>query len=186
SVAETRGFVRSTILSDPIRELAGTLLQLRRLRREGFETGSWRHLGASSAMLALGEFDLTDAAELGRAVKRLDDHSFNMLANPLVKRFGAKLQDEALLPAHLARALDAIAEFEIIGFDDDLPAYRDLLAAYLERDLALGEPKPEDPEFGLVVSALAQCRPALELVSLDYEFYDRVRDAYERTTAQGV
>lgn len=172
-------FKRSIVLSDPFRDLAGRLLRARSLAAEEGVATTWRSLGQTALIRAFAGVDLGDSGAIGRALKRLKDEDFFALANPTLRKLTAKVPNEPLLTHHIGQALDGLADFDLVGFDDHLDDFLDGLEAVLGRG---GLPRGRDPspEIDKVTAALRSCRPARELVLLDEHLTSLARTAFEK------
>lgn len=179
-MVERMEYVRTALLIDPVWELAASFSLLRTIAHANPVSDDWRHLGRDSLVAQFKDVDLTNPAEINRALKQLGERDYTSLCNPLVRRFSAKLADEPIQPSHVPKALDAIADFEVIGFDDEFPAFQDLLSDHLDRDCSMIEHEQDTPEFAAIVEAVSRSRAAAEMLIHDFEFYEKVRTAYEK------
>lgn len=179
-MVERQQFVRTALLIDPVWELAASFSFLRTIAHANPGSDHWRNLGRDGLTAQFKDVDLTNPAEINRAVKQLGERDYAMLCNPLVRRFSAKLIDEPIQPLHVPKALDAIADFEVIGFDDEFPLFQELLSDHLDRDCSLIEHEQDTPEFAAIVEAVTRSRAATEMLIHDFAFYESVRTAYEK------
>ncbi len=179
-MVERQQFVRTALLIDPVWELAASFSFLRTIAHANPGSDHWRNLGRDGLTAQFKDVDLTNPAEINRAVKQLGERDYAMLCNPLVRRFSAKLIDEPIQPLHVPKALDAIADFEVIGFDDEFPLFQELLSDHLDRDCSLIEHEQDTPEFAAIVEAVTRSRAATEMLIHDFAFYENVRTAYEK------
>lgn len=183
---KTREFRRCILLCEPRREIAARLLRAKTLAAEGGPPDGWKTLGQRRLIDAVGDADLTDAASLGRALKRLSDSDFFALANPTIRKLVAKTHDAGLDKHHVGLALDSLAEFDVVGFGDRISVYAEGLEALLGCE---GLPRGADedpPEMKAILAALASCRPAAELVNLDTALYDLASAAFEKANAEAA
>lgn len=178
-MVERQEYIRTALLIDPVWELAASLSVLRTIAHTNPVSENWRNLGRDSLVAQFKDVDLTSPGEINRAIKQLGEHDYTMLCNPLVRRFSAKLIDEPIQPSHVPKALDAIADFEVIGFDDEFEAFREHLSDHLDRDCSMIEHEQATPQFAAIVEAVSRARSATEMLVHDFEFYEKVRGAYE-------
>ncbi len=178
-MVERQDYVRTALLIDPVWELAASFSFLRTIAHANPVSDNWRNLGRDGLVAQFKDVDLTHPGEINRAIKQLSEHDYAMLCNPLVRRFSAKLIDEPIQPSHVPKALDAIADFEVIGFDDEFPVFQELLSDHLDRDCSTMEHEQDTPEFAAIVEAVSRSRAATEMLIHDFEFYEKVRTAYE-------
>lgn len=176
---------RSILLSDAFRDLAGRLIRARSLGEESGALTSWRGLGQAAYLQAFADADLGDPGSIGRALKRLSDEDFFALANPTVRKLTTSVPNEPLKPHHIGQALDALAEFDLVGFDDHLDDFFDGIEALLGRGGLVRTVDPQ-PELDAVTATLRSCRPARELVLLDEHLGYLARSAFEKVHEESV
>lgn len=179
SLAWGQGFSRTILLSDPARELAARLMRAKSLGTELEGERGWRGLGQEPLIAALAGVDLGDPAALGRALRKLDDEQFFALGNLTTRKLVAKGYDAPMEKHHVGLALDSLAAFDLVGFEDDLDAYVDGLEAMLGRTGLPRDTVPGPSELPRVMEALAQCRPAADLLELDEVVYGQARAAFD-------
>jgi hypothetical protein len=130
-------------------------------------------------MQAVSGVDLSDPGAIGRALKRLSDDDFFALANPTVRKLSVKVVNEPLQSHHVGQALDSLASFDLVGFEDHLDDFFDGLEALLGRG-GLARAPQALPELDQITAALRMCRPARELVLLDEHLTLLARGAFEK------
>jgi hypothetical protein len=182
SLAWGQGFSRTILLSHPARELAARLMRAKSLGAEFEGQRGWRGLGQDPLIEVLDGVDLGDPTSLGRALRKLDDEQFFALGNSTTRKLVAKTYDAPLEKHHVGLALDSLAAFDLVGFEDDLDAYVDGLESMLGRGGLPRDTVPGPPELSRVMEALAQCRPAGDLLELDGVVYSQARAAFDLAT----
>ena len=177
-----REYKTAVLLPDPVRELADKLLLLKQLS-EFLDSGeSWKQLGQHELTEALGGVDLTNPADLKRALMSLDDDNFLLLANPTTRKLTANTRQQPIEPHHVPQALSALASFDVVGAEPELDAF---LAGLEEicgvRDL----PAPSPPSDGVaeVMAALRRCPALPDFVSFDEAVYNITLDALRSAPA---
>lgn len=177
SYLRSKEFYRSILLSNPYREIAGRLVRLQMLAFDASEQGSWKGMGQAALVEAFGKADLRNPAALTRAFKGLSDEAFFSLADPTTRKLVATNAEEPMQDHHIGAALDSLAEFEVVGFDDDLDGFVSNAEALLG-GATLPRLRMEDPPgFQGVLDAVAACRPVRELVRLDMAVYELAHHA---------
>lgn len=180
------GFRRSVLLCDPNRVFAAALLHLRRLGRFGGAEGGWRSLGRRGPIAAFAECDLTDPAAIGRALLRLSTDDARLLADPLTRMLSARSRDESLDDFHLGTALENLAGFEVIGFDDQEGSFVDEVCGLAGCTRAAAGARPLDPaDFAAVTVAVAHCEIAQEYLQFDAALRSEAREAIARAATVG-
>lgn len=177
---QAQDYRRAIVLSDPRRELAARLIRLKSLAAEPASRTGWRALGQGSILEVFEGLDITDATSLGKAFRRLDDAQFFALADPTLRKLVAKTGDAPLDKHHVGMALDSLAGFDVLGFDDRLDLFAEGLEALVDREGLPRDPLPSPPELPAVMEALGECRPAAELLSLDEALHMLARDAFDK------
>lgn len=184
-VLQRHDYKRSILLSDPFRDLACRLLRARMLASEEGAATTWRGLGQAALIQAFRDVDLTDGVAIGRALKRLGDEDFFALANPTVRKLATKVPNERLQAHHVGQALDSLAMFDLVGFDDQFETFLEGLEALSGRAGLIRNPD-HPPELAAVMAALRGCRPARELVLLDEHLTYLALTAFEKVQEESV
>ena len=170
-------FLRCVLFSDPLREIASRLLLAKALGGAKDETAAWRTLGMADLIEAVDGIALDDSRAVSKALGRMSDESFYALANPTTRKLVAKLPEDRLTLQHLGGAFDSLAEFDIIGFDDDLDSYRAQLGTLLDLDAFGSGPEADPPDLAGVMTALETVAIAQELVDLDRSLVATAKNA---------
>jgi hypothetical protein len=177
---EAGAYDRVVLLCDPLRELAGRLIRAKALAAEETDAATWRRLGQGALIETVADVDLTDAAALARALRRMPDEDFFALGNPTLRKLVAKLPNAPLDKHHVGSGLDSLAGFAVVGFEDEFERFVEDLEALVGRDSLPRERLPGPPELAPVMEALRSCRPAEELLQLDEALYALARGAFEK------
>jgi hypothetical protein len=173
---------RAILLCDPYRELAARILRYRDLAAGGSgASAGWRALGQERLVRAFEGVNPARPRSLGRALTRLADEDFLALANPTTRLLSVRGPGEFLDERHAEAALDSLASFDVIGFDDDLFSYLDALQALTGRRDLLRQRHPEPEDLVVAAHALSQTPSAEDLVRLDSLVMRLARDALART-----
>jgi hypothetical protein len=172
-----RAFRRSVLLGDPNRELAARLLQLQALGRAGGGDGGWRSLGQPDLAAALSDADLRDPDVLEARLRTIPEETLIRLDNPTTRQFIARAPDVPIAEDVVAIALGALAEFDVVGFTDDLDAFVwDIEALLGRRGLSRAEAEGP-PDLDAVTYAVSAGNTAQALVRLDIMLLDLARQA---------
>lgn len=176
------GFRRSILLCDPTRALAARLLRAKEISRHGGARSGWRHLGMAEIVEGVATLDLTDANAVSRALERLSDDAVLTLSDPLVRRLAVRDSQDAVRDEHVGVALDSLASFDVIGFDDDLPTFVGSLEMLFGRRLP-GLDANGSPGLQAVADALDRSGPAIELGQLDRALVATTREALAQASS---
>jgi hypothetical protein len=131
------------------------------------------------------EADLADAGSLARAIRNVSDEDVATLSDPTLRKLVAKQHDEPLQDHHVGAALDSLAEFDLVGLDDQIDGFVTGLEALLGVEGLPRDPLSDPPEVTAVMAALRKCRPVRDLVRLDEALLGLVRNAIERADGPG-
>lgn len=172
------GFRRSILLGDPGRALAARLIGVKDLSRQEGARAGWRSLGRAALIESFSNIDLTDAGALTRAFLRLPDEAILTLADPLTRQLAGRDAQDALRDEHVGTALDSLASFDAIGFDDDRSAFLRTVESMLGPGVNLGSEPADPPGLFAVAAALELCSPASDLVQLDQTVVATAREAF--------
>lgn len=171
------GFQCSILLGDPLRTLAATLLRLQAQARDFPGPERWRRLGRERLVDQFATVDLSDRASLADGLDRLGVEALRSLADPVTRLLSATDPQQALGDSDVGTALERLAAFDLIGFEEDAETF----AADLDRLLADGRSTDlridMRDDLAPVVEALATCGPAAGLVALDQDLVAAARDA---------
>lgn len=170
-------YVKCILFSEPLREVASRLMLAKALVSVQEEGGTWRTLGMDDLIEVVRDVDLTDPKPLSRALNKMSDETFYALANPTTRKLVARLPTEKLGGQHMGSALDTLADFQVIGFDDALDDYRRSLAETLDLDVFGPLHDEEPPGLSAVMAALQLCAISNELVDLDRALRDTAKSA---------
>lgn len=171
------GFRRSVRLGDPHRALASRLLRFKELSRQEGSRGGWRSLGRGELVAGFADVDLENSVALTRAFGRLSDEAVFHLADPLTRQLAGRDAQDALREEHVGAALDSLAGFDVIGFDEDRGAFVRMLGGLLGSRVRLGPEAADMPDLRSVAAALEACGPALDLIQLDLSVVRSAREA---------
>lgn len=175
----TPAFVKCVLLSDPLREVASRLMLAKALAAVREEGATWRTLGMDDLIDVVVEADLTDPRALARALNKMSDETFYALANPTTRKLVSKLHTDKIGAQHLGSALDTLADFQVIGFDDALDTYRRDLTERLDLDAFPPATESEPAGLAAVMATLRLCAISDELVDLDRAVLDTARSAFQ-------
>lgn len=179
-IMRANAFKRTILLSDPYRELASRLVQLKALARAGGAEGGWKGLGRPGLIAEFAEVDIRDPGALARAMRNLSPESFTLLANPTMRQIVANTAEESIDDHMVAVALGMLAEFDVIGFDDDLETFVWQLEALIGAEGMPRQAADTPPDLEATLAAVKACRPVQELIRLDLALFDLARQAAER------
>lgn len=168
-----------TLIRDPYAELAERLLTLKHVRKFGDELLGARDMIAYDAAIDFAQGIESDDRVLRRAFRTMPKAAIANFANPLTRQLTVSSADEPPPKGAIARALDALSSFAIVG----LREYQHLFIEELEA--LLGAPPGTLPvirEFPSVgeLAAHLQCVPEAELlIEQDLEIYHTAKSALE-------
>ncbi len=169
------GFKRLIVLRDPFHELAERLLVLRNLPNGGNAV-----LGARDVAVFQGAIDFLhetgsfDARFCRNFTKWAPPAVLKALSNPVVRQLSTADDAEPGRDA-LAVALQALADFDVVGVRDDGEAFRHAAGELL------GCPAPAMREYSRVVELGERLRAhgrADTILDKDLELYDGVKQAF--------
>jgi hypothetical protein len=136
-----KGFMRAALLREPHEELAERLYFLNFLVKEGApESYAAYTTGARSLLDFARELPFNDQKALTAAFRMTSEQQRRELMSPMTKVFGCDI-DEAPRAGNVSRALDCLADFEVVGTRERYGVFRDLLAGAMGRNI-LGEEEP--------------------------------------------
>lgn len=178
------GYHCSVLLSDPLREIAGRLIQIQMLAANDAGQG-WRRMGQGDLIEAFRGVDLRRPAALAGAFRKLSDEAFFSLADPTTRKLVSMTPQDPVEDHHVAAALDTLAEFDIIGFDSDLNRFVEHFESLFGNATLSRERNDDPPDFDDVLAAVSACRPVRELIRLDTAVFEMARFASAKASAAG-
>ncbi|MBV9077658.1 MAG: hypothetical protein JO048_09250 [Methylobacteriaceae bacterium] len=173
-------FRRVTLLSEPYREPASRILRIRALAEHATPGAAWRRLGQGPLIDALARVDLGSRRALDRALARLTDEARLLLADPVTRLLAARIPGEILDERHAQIALERLAGFDLVGFDDDLSTFLSGLEGLIGAPGALRQRPRDPPELVELSALLATCPAAEPLLRLDTRVLSLAREALGR------
>jgi hypothetical protein len=136
-----KGYMRAALLRNPHEELAERLYFLNFLVKEGTpESYSAYTTGVKSLLDFARDLPFNDQKALTTAFRTTTEQQRRELMSPMTKVFGCDL-DETPKPANVSRALDCLADFEIVGTREHYDLFKDLLAGAMGTNI-LGDEEP--------------------------------------------
>jgi hypothetical protein len=180
SFIRSNELLRTIVLGNPYRELAARLLRLKSLHRAGASNGGWRSLGQETLVADFAEIEIRDSGALARGLRTITPESYYLLSNPTIRQLVAHAADESIGDHMVAVALGMLADFDVVGFDDDLDTFAWHIEARIGAEGMTREPAMDPPGLDEVLAAVMGCRPAQELVRLDLALNDLARQATVR------
>ncbi len=137
------GFRLGVLVRDPAAELYDRLVSIAAGRPEAGEIAE----PAVAARIAaeLRGVDLESAAEIADALGRLDGEALERLSDPLTRQLTAAVASEPLGPGAARDALNALADFDVVGVEGDVRGWLESCAAALEQELPFHVPPEAGP-----------------------------------------
>lgn len=171
--------VKTTVVfDDPYRLLARQILWLRSaadLLED--DARRWRVARYESAIRCASALSLGDDKALKRQLGRLDDETFDLLSNPVVRQFGSDSEEGQLATEHYISAVDEVSRLTVVGHASYFPAYPPSLSALIGIDIGeITPPEPRSEEEDLAL-LLRQVPTAQTLIEYDLDLVDTVEQA---------
>ena len=168
-----------TILHEPYVELAERLLTLRHVRNFGEE-----FLGARDLMTYAPAIDFARALEpshasLRRAFASISKPTIAVLTDPVTRQLTAASMEEPAPKGGVARALQSLSRFAVVGVREREDLFRETLEATLGMPAGM-LPRLTIPEAVYEMADVLRQTPEAELLlEKDLELYEAVRHAVE-------
>ncbi len=158
-----KGYLRMALLREPHEELAERLYFLNFLVKEGSADSSYA--GYTTGVKSLLEFaanlPFNDQKALTSAFRGTTELQRRELMSPMTKVFGCDV-DEMPKNANVSRALDALADFDVVGTRERFPLFKDLVTAAAGGANIFGD---EEPVFFQSVKTLAESLAKIGIVN---------------------
>jgi len=172
-----KGYLRVALLREPHEELAERLYFFNFLVREG-DAASFSDYttGVRSLLDFARDLPFNDLKALTGAFRATTEKQRRELMSPMTSVFGCDF-DEAPKHANVSRALDALADFDVVGTRERFPVFKDLLAGAVGANI-FGEEEPVVFQSVKTRAAnLAKFGIVNDLVADDLALYSFVDDA---------
>jgi len=165
-------FRKICVVQDPFVELAEMLLELQLGKVAQSQSLDMRdQLAFAACVDHFSEYDITDAADLRRALARMPDEVETALSCPLTRSLAAKSAEEHLSAGMVATAVESLASFDVIGIREDPDTYLQSLGELLAKVEGL-PPFEAAPSAAMVFAELLRSQPdAAALIDLDLDVY---------------
>lgn len=174
SIDET--FRRFCVLRDPYVELAHTIFTLKTDKASEAIFGLREQLSLEDCMTYFSDVDLRSEASLRSALSSMPANVEGELSNQMTRLLAARTADESSRTTHLAGALESLSLFDIVGLHEQPSTYLEPLQELTARPLVAEADKPPE-EVHQLAGILRKLPTAQELLDMDIEVYDTVRDA---------
>ncbi len=169
-----------TLLRDPFEELAERLLVFSHVKdapgRVFNERDALVFAPALTFAAQVGDFE---KADLSRSFKRATPDVLAVLSNPLTRQLTAATPDAPAEKGSVSKALRILAEFELVGIEDDEDTFLRALTELLgDADLVLPKAK-SSPRVTALAAQLRSLRLVRDLLENDRDVYRHVQAAHK-------
>jgi hypothetical protein len=174
-----RGFKTAILLRDPFEELAERLLILKwSATPQGMDAGAYLGQTVADAVHALREVDLESPRDLVAAFDSMDENAQRVVFNTTTRQLACAAADEPIEEYAVSRALDSLAELDIVGVRSDVRGFLDLCAAVLGVEQRIPDAALRVyPSVRGLADQLRQSPEAAERIALDVQLYDATLEA---------
>jgi hypothetical protein len=181
-----RGYTLAAMVRDPFEELAERLLLLKwATKPEGAAAPTVLGTSITSILPLMSEADLSTREGIAEVARALDSSNRDLLADPLTRQLTTLEPEEPTDRLAACSALDALAEFAVVGLREDVPGFVAMLGAVLEGDIPIATPEaPIYDSVGRLTALLMDTDEARALIENDLEVYDRVKSAVTIATRE--
>lgn len=172
-----KGYLRAALLREPHEELAERLYFFNFLVREGDTAGFATYTtGVRSLLEFARDLPFNDPKALTGAFRASSEQQRRELMSPMTKVFGCDV-DETPKHASVSKALDSLADFDVVGTRERFPLFKDLLAGAVGANI-VGEEEPVVFQSVKTLAAnLAKIGIVNDLLADDLALYSYVEDA---------
>jgi hypothetical protein len=174
-----RDYLRVALLREPHEELAERLYFFNFLAREG---EAENYAGFTTGVKGLIEFarDLpfNDARALTGAFRASSEQHRRELMSPMTKVFGCDV-DEPPKHANVSRALDNLAQFDVVGTRERFPLFKELLAGVVGQNFLADQEPVVFQSVKTLATILAKIGVVNDLLADDLALYSYVEDAID-------
>ncbi|QGM98927.1 hypothetical protein [Methylocystis parvus] len=172
-----KGYVRAALLREPHEELAERLYFFNFLVREGdAESFAQYTTGARNLLEFARDLPFNDVKALTSAFRASTEQQRRELMSPMTKVFGCDV-DEPPKHANVSKALDSLADFEVVGTRERFALFKDLLAGAVGVNI-LGDEEPVVfQSVKTLASNLAKIGIVNDLLADDLALYSFAEDA---------
>jgi hypothetical protein len=172
-----KAFMRVALLRDPHEELAERLYFLNFLVKEGSAATYADYTNGVTSLLDFAAgLNFSDTKALTSAFRSTNDAQRRQLMSPMTRVFGCDL-DEAPKHPNVSRALDVLADFDVVGTRENFGLFRDLLAGVAGVDIFGGEEPLVFPTVKTLAATLAKIGIVNDLLADDLALYKYVNEA---------
>ncbi len=180
---ETR-YHLAMLMRDPYDELAERLIVLSRIGDNAKLLLNERDVLIFTPIMEIaGQCQSFDENELRQVLGKANPQDLHILSDPLTRQLTCSTPDEMPARGSLAKCLQALADFDVIGIRSEGRHFTDAVAGLLESDAA---EMPKIQEYSRVIEVGKNLRAVrwLEgLIENDLELYRHVKAAHEAVTA---
>ncbi|WP_442753564.1 hypothetical protein ACNHKD_11180 [Methylocystis sp. JAN1] len=172
-----KGFLRVALLREPHEELAERLYFFNFLVREGDASSFSTYTSGVRSLLDFArDLPFNDLKALTGAFRASSEQHRRELMSPMTKVFGCDV-DEPPKHANVSRALDSLADFDVVGTRERFPLFKDLLAGAIGSNI-LGDEEPVVFQSVKTLAAnLAKIGVVNDLLADDLALYSYAEDA---------
>lgn len=172
-----KDYLRVALLREPHEELAERLYFFNFLVREGDAASfsTYTH-GARSLLEFARDLPFNDLKALTGAFRASSDQQRRELMSPMTRVFGCDV-DEVPKHANVSKALDSLADFDVVGTRERFPLFRDLLAGAVGSNIFGDEEPVVFQSVKTLAANLARIGVVNDLLADDLALYSYVEDA---------
>ncbi|WP_457796498.1 hypothetical protein [Methylocystis sp. S23] len=172
-----KGYLRVALLREPHEELAERLYFFNFLVRESdAATFSTYTHGARSLLEFARDLPFNDLKALTSAFRASSEQQRRELMSPMTRVFGCDV-DEAPKHANVSKALDSLADFDVVGTRERFPLFKDLLAGAAGANIFGDEEPVVFQSVKTLAANLAKIGIVNDLLADDLALYSYVEDA---------
>jgi hypothetical protein len=179
-----KGYLRAALLREPHEELAERLYFLNFLVKEGDADSSFSAYttGVKDLLEFARDLPFNDPKALTSAFRGTNEQQRRDLASPMTRVFGCDV-DEMPKHANVSRALDLLADFDVVGTRDHFPLFADLMTAAVGANIFGDEAPVVFQSVKNLAASLAKIGIVNDLLADDLALYSYVEDAIKEGAA---
>ena len=167
------------MMHHPLEELAERLVLLARIKQDGDDVLSMRdNLSLRSAIEFVRALPFHDERAFARRFRDMPSDVARVFADPVTRQLTVSAPDELPRNNAVARALDVMASFAVVGLRRAPDAASQALAEFVGVDPAALPPLTQLPGVEILAKVLKRTHAAAGLLDQDLELYQHVADAY--------
>ncbi len=174
-----KDFVRAALLREPHEELAERLLLLSLAIRTGKESVVQQYLAGAEPLLEFVRgLSLTDPKQMKSAFRDLTDRQRDALVSPTTRALACDM-GEPPRDMHIAKALDNLATFDVVGTREKFGIFKALLGELMESDILADCAISPFGQVKELAETLKKISPVGDLIHEDMAVYALVSSAID-------